>query len=120
MATSHLYVGIDLGGPNLKAALVDTETGEVAPPLSVSTRGREGHGAVIAQMAGLVTEVIAAGRRERAEGGGIRGGVRGLWDPDRGLTVFLPTLPGQWRGVAVRETLERQTGLPVALLNDAR
>src|SRR4029453_1607270 len=120
MASSHLFVGIDLGGTNLKAPLVDPETGEVAPPLSVPTRGRDGHEAVVAQMAGLVAEVIAAGRRERAEVGGIGVGVPGLLDLDRGLTVFLPNLPGQGRGVPVRELLERQTGLPVALLNDAR
>lgn len=117
MAQPHLFVGIDLGGTNLKAALVDTETGEVGPTVSVPTRARAGHDAVIAQMAGLVAEAIG---RARSEVGGIGVGVPGLLDLERGLTLFLPNLPGQWRGVPLRDALERLTGLPVALLNDAR
>ena len=105
-------------GRNLKAALVDTEAGEVGPTVSVPTRARAGHDAVIAQMAGLVGEVIAAGGP--AEVGGVGVGVPGLLDLERGLTRFMPNFPGQWRGVPVRDALERATGLPVALLNDAR
>ena len=118
MPQPHLFVGIDLGGTNLKAALVDTEAGEVGPTVSVPTRARAGHDAVIAQMAGLVGEVIAAGGP--AEVGGVGVGVPGLLDLERGLTHFMPNFPGQWRGVPVRDALERATGLPVALLNDAR
>src|SRR5262249_56740253 len=44
----------------------------------------------------------------------------GALDLDRGMTIFLPNLPGNWRNVMVRDQLTRLTGLPVAILNDAR
>ena len=47
-------------------------------------------------------------------------GMPGLVDRERGLTLFLPNLPTQWRGVAVRDVLTARLGCPVYLLNDVR
>ena len=47
-------------------------------------------------------------------------GVPGLVDRDQGITLFLPNLPTQWRGVAVARMLGDCIGYPVYLLNDAR
>ncbi len=52
--------------------------------------------------------------------GGIGIGLPGLLDLEQGTTVFLPNLPGQWPNIPVRSTISEQTGLPVAILNDAR
>src|SRR5262249_61094855 len=52
--------------------------------------------------------------------GGIGIGIPGALDLDHGMTIFLPNLPGNWRNVPVRDQLAQLTGLPVAILNDAR
>jgi glucokinase len=120
MSHQHLFVGIDLGGTNIKAAVVNTENGELSGARSAPTQAREGHEAVIAGMAKLVSEGIAESGADKSAIGGIGIGVPGLLDLERGVTLFLPNLPGQWRQVPVCASLSKLTGLQVALLNDAR
>ena len=120
MSNKNLFIGIDLGGTNIKAALVNTDTGEIAAEHSTPTRSREGHDAVIAQMAVLAEEIVVASKRSKNEVGGIGVGIPGALDLERGMTIFLPNLPGNWRNVMVSDQLVSLTGIPVAILNDAR
>src|SRR5262249_31111361 len=112
MPNEKLFIGIDLGGTNIKAALVNTETRETGATRSTPTHSREGHDAVIAQMAALADEIIIASKMSKADVGGIGIGIPGALDLDRGMTIFLPNLPGNWRNVTVRDQLAHQTGLP--------
>lgn len=120
MTTKPLLIGIDLGGTNIKAALVNTDSGEISGMTSTPTQAQEGHDAVIARMAELAHEVISASGQQKANIGGIGLGIPGLLDLEHGLTLFLPNLPGQWRSVPVRAELAQASGLPVAIINDAR
>lgn len=114
------YIGCDLGGTNLRAAVVDVDTGEVLNQTSIPTLAREGHEAVMERMAGLFFQVIQAAGVRKDEIGGIGIGAPGVLDLDKGETVFLPNLPGTWPRVPLGATIERLTGLPTALLNDVR
>ncbi len=114
------FIGCDLGGTNLRAAMVDVDTGRVLCQNSVPTLAREGHDAVMARMAELFTALIADAGLTRAEIGGIGIGVPGVLDLDKGETLFLPNLAGTWPHVPLRETLQKKMELPVALLNDVR
>ncbi len=114
------YIGCDLGGTNLRAALVDVETGEVLFQQSVPTLAREGHDAIMQRMAGLFLNMIKAAGLEPGDVGGIGIGVPGVLDLEKGETLFLPNLPGTWPHVPLRDVLQQATGLPVALLNDVR
>lgn len=114
------YIGCDLGGTNLRAAIVDVETGMVLHQLSVPTLAREGHEPVMQRMADLCLRVIQTAGMHRDEIGGIGIGVPGVLDLEAGETLFLPNLPGTWPRVPLQATLARLTGLPVALLNDVR
>lgn len=114
------YIGCDLGGTNLRAALVDTQTGEVNHMISVPTLAREGHDAVMARMAELFMRVIIESGMPKESIGGIGVGVPGVLDLEQGVVLFLPNLPGTWPGVPLVDTLQNLTGLPVYLLNDAR
>lgn len=114
------FIGCDLGGTNLRAAVVDVETGQVLHLMSIPTLAREGHEAVMDRMAGLFLQVIQAAGLEKGEIGGIGIGVPGVLDLEKGETLFLPNLPGTWPRVPLRDTIARLTGLPVALLNDVR
>jgi glucokinase len=115
-----LFIGCDLGGTNLRAAMVDVETGNVIHLLSVPTLAREGHDAVMQRMADLFLQVINASGLKKEDVGGIGIGVPGVYNPDNGETLFLPNLPGTWPHVPLAATIFNLTDLPVAILNDVR
>jgi glucokinase len=114
------YIGCDLGGTNLRAAIVDVENGAVLTQKSIPTLAREGHDAVMQRMADLILQVIQSAGMEKAAIGGIGIGVPGVLDLEKGETLFLPNLSGTWPHVPLRDTIARLTGIPVALLNDVR
>jgi len=114
------YIGCDLGGTNLRAAVVDVESGDVIHLMSIPTLAREGHAAVMERMADLFLKVSRAAGLEKDEVGGIGIGAPGVLDLEKGETLFLPNLPGTWPHVPLRDTITRLTGLPTALLNDVR
>lgn len=111
-----LWVGLDLGGTNIKAVLAD-DAGRVLARETTGTRAEEGPGAVLGRMAALARSV--------ADGADASGCVRGLGvgspgplDSTRGVVVHTPNLPG-WRDVAVADSLSKATGWPTVLEGDA-
>lgn len=114
------FVGVDLGGTHLRAAVINPKTGEVITLKQAPTMAREGHEAVIGHMAGLIDDAIESAGLSRSDVGGIGIGVPGVLDMDRGMVLFLPNLPGNWLNVPLRQAIEDDTGLPTYLINDAR
>lgn len=114
------YIGCDLGGTNLRAAIVDVEIGAVLHQMSVPTLAREGQDAVMKRMADLFLQVIQSANIDKKDIGGIGIGVPGVLDLEHGETLFLPNLPGTWPHVPLRDTITKLTGLPTSLLNDVR
>lgn len=113
-------IGCDLGGTNLRAAIVDAESGAVVQQLSIPTLAREGHDAVMARMAGLFEELIQSAGIPKDQVAGIGIGVPGVLDLEKGETLFLPNLPGTWVHVPLAATIQRLTGIRTSLLNDVR
>jgi len=113
-------VGVDLGGTNIKAGIVDVESGKVLSARSVPTLAHEGPDAVIGRIAALIEDAIAGHELAKAPVGGVGVTAPGMLDLDRGTTVFLPNLPGNWPGVPLRDGLQARIGLPVFMLNDGR
>jgi glucokinase len=113
-------IGCDLGGTNLRAAIVDVETGAVLRQSSLPTLAREGPDAVMIRMASLIDQVCQSGGLEKRDISGIGIGVPGVLDLERGETLFLPNLPGTWPHIPLRDTIANLTGLPTAILNDVR
>ncbi len=114
------YIGCDLGGTNVRAAVVDVETGAVEHATMIPTLAREGYMAVIQRMSGLILGVIEQSGLPKSEIGGIGIGVPGVLDVERGVVLFLPNLVGHWTDVPLSRLVSEQTGLPVKLINDAR
>ncbi len=113
-------IGVDLGGTNLRAAVINTDTGAFEHLTSVPTLAREGHAAVMDHMARLIEQVIADSGLRKSDIGGVGIGVPGVLDLEHGLTVFLPNLPGTWPNVPLRDTIADRVQLPAFLINDAR
>ena len=114
------YIGCDLGGTNLRAAIVDVETGAVVHQLSIPTKARLGHDVIMQNMADLFFRLIQSAEMKKEDIGGIGIGVPGVLDLEKGETLFLPNLPGTWPHVPLSNTINTLTGLPTNLLNDVR
>jgi len=114
------YIGCDLGGTNLRAAIVDVENASVLYQMNIPTLAREGHDAVMRRMGDLFLQVIEKAGLKKEEIGGVGIGVPGVLDLEKGETLFLPNLPGTWPHVPLRDTITQLTGLPTSILNDVR
>jgi glucokinase len=114
------YIGCDLGGTNLRAAIVDVESGTVLHQMNIATVAREGHDAVMKRMADLFLQIIQNAGMQKEDIGGIGIGVPGVLDLEKGEVLFLPNLPGTWPHIPLQATIEKLTSLPTRLLNDVR
>ncbi len=113
------YLGLDLGGTNVKAAVIDVQPGMIPIVRATETRptgADRGPSAVAEGMIALGAEIA------RAHGpfAGVGIGVPGLFDFDSGEIVFFTNLPGAWEGFPLRATIAEGLGLPATLINDAR
>ena len=87
-----MYIGIDLGGTNIAAGLVD-KNGKIVHKDSVKTNASRPYGEIIRDMAELSKKVaIDAGYAiDAVEWVGI--GSPGTCDPDNGVLVYANKLP---------------------------
>ena len=114
---AKLFVGVDLGGTNIKVGLV-TQDGEVKSNLSAPTEADLGpdhviHGIcqavrLLCQEAGVSLDEVAC----------IGIGAPGPLDHDTGVIIFAPNLPG-WRDIPLRESVCKELRRPVVVENDA-
>jgi len=119
-ATRHL--GLDLGGTNLKWAVVEHGGGawSVVDRDSVPTRVVADPDAVPAAVTAQLAEVALEAIGRCGPVGSIGIGVPGLYDPETGRTRFLVNVPGPWQGHAVAGPVSAAVGVPAFLINDAR
>jgi glucokinase len=114
------YIGCDLGGTNMRAGIVDTETGQVTNLISVPTLARDGQDSVMHRMADLFLKVIETSSLKISDIGGVGIGAPGMIDIEKGETVFLPNLHGTWKNAPLATKILEYTGLSTYLLNDVR
>jgi glucokinase len=114
------YIGVDLGGTNLRAAIIDTDTGQIYHPRKCPTLAADGQESVIRRIVELINELTQANDVPDYPIQGVGIGVPGTPDIDSGIIQFLPNLPGQWLNVPLQRIIEKQVQLPVALINDVR
>jgi glucokinase len=105
-------IGIDLGGTELRAAVVSAD-GRVLAHARTETAAMDGPDAVIGQMAALVGQIRGA---HHILGVGI--GSPGPLDAAAGRVVHAPTLRG-WNDVPLATLAAERLGLPVRIDNDA-
>ena len=114
------YIGVDLGGTNLRAAIADTDTGQIFHQRKCPTLAAEGQESVIQRIVELIRDLTQESGVHHYDIKGVGIGVPGTPDLDTGVIKFLPNLPGQWLNVPLQAILEEQVQLPIALLNDVR
>ncbi len=110
----RLAIGIDLGGTQVRAALVDI-TGKIHARAATATDVAGGPVQIVAQIKRLVDEICPIGHLAHVAGVGVS--APGPLDSDLGLILEIPTLAG-WHNVPLRSILAEKLGLPIILEND--
>jgi glucokinase len=108
-------VAVDLGGTQLRAAVVDGG-GRVIASASTATDAKGGPARVVEQIAALVGQVRGATPQYAVAGLGIC--AAGPLDPTAGVVIAPPTLAG-WHDVPLVAVLRERLGFEVRLENDA-
>lgn len=125
---SSYAVGIDLGGTNIKAGLVD-KNGKIQSRLSIKTNYNADPLIISNQIFELIEEIINSANSTTAETGaglkpapvsiaGIGLGSPGLIDKKGETIIFSPNLP-KWRNIPVKRMLTERFSMPCVLENDA-
>jgi len=110
------YVGIDLGGTNIKAGVVTSE-GAILNKKSIKTNVNRPMEEIVSDMGRLATEVIAEAGLAKTDVTAIGIGSPGTPDNKTGYLVYANNLP--FNMTPMRKIIRRIIDLPVYIDNDA-
>lgn len=105
-------IAIDLGGTNIKAAVVDQKLG-ILEQISTPTHADLGRDHLLDRIAGTISELI---QKEGAIGIGM--GLPGMINSEQTIVYQAPNLAG-WENVNAAEEISKRTGLRCRIENDA-
>lgn len=112
---ARLALGVDLGGTNVRAAVVDTDTGEIVSAHKEPLRDRA-PGAVVEVIRHAIAQASAAASLPPGPPGPVGVGVAGQCLGATGLVMNAPNLG--WRDVAFGGLLSAALGARVKVAND--
>lgn len=104
-----MKIGIDLGGTNIRIALVDK--GQIIKKVSQACKSQESEDVVVNQIKELIKEMLTP------EVTGIGIGVPSVVDPAKGIVYNAANIPS-WKEVHLKTILEKEFNIPVKLNND--
>ena len=111
-------IGIDVGGTNIKIALVD-DKGHIIYSNSIPTRAEMGYEYTINNMKESIHELIKENNIDPKTIEGIGFGFPGQIDCQKGIVKLAPNIPG-WVDVPIAEIMEKEFGIPTRVDNDVR
>ncbi|NTV53045.1 MAG: ROK family protein [Candidatus Firestonebacteria bacterium] len=111
------YLGIDLGGSNISAALMDSH-GRMRQLKKIKTLAHEGKAQVISRLVELARAVPQEANLKTQNLRAIGLGVPGIIDVPNGVVLYSPNLPG-WTRVPIRRALQTALKKPIMIDNDA-
>ena len=111
-------IGIDLGGTNLKVALLDLNY-HIKDKEILGTRSFMEKNHLISGIVHAVNRFIKYNNLSKAQVLGVGLGLPGPIDAKNGIVHFFPNIPG-WKEVKLRDILKKKLGLAVLLDNDAK
>lgn len=110
-------IGIDLGGTNIKAAIVDTEN-HILAKSSCTTGAQRSWQAVASDMIALARTLMDQNGLSSSDCVGVGVGCPGTIDAAAGRVVYSNNLK-DWQDVPLAEFISEALGLPVKISNDA-
>jgi glucokinase len=116
-AQSPCFVGVDVGGTNIKLGLVDN-LGRTIARQTIATQQQDGPQAAVERMAAAVRQIVqqAGGSLDDIPAVGLA--TPGTMDIPAGMLLQPHNLPAWW-GFPIREKLSAACGRPVVFANDA-
>src|SRR5262245_32038444 len=117
MSSSPLYVGLDVGGTNMKAGVVD-DTGRVLSSISLPTEAHRGQEFGLERMCETIRQAVAAAGLRPDQVAAIGVATPGTMDIPAGVILDPPNLK-PWRNVPVRQHVHDVFKVPVAFQTDA-
>lgn len=116
-ARRPLWLGVDVGGTNIKWGLVD-DGGRVLVRDHLPTQADRPPAVAIQRVVAAIDAGLAAVSLRRADVSGLGLATPGTMDIPGGMILEPPNLPG-WRHFPIRDALAAASGLRVAFANDA-
>ena len=114
---SSVIIGVDLGGTNVKAAIV-TEDKQVVAKDSRPTQASDGPVAIMDLMAQCVRDLMRENGLEMRQALAAGFGAPGPMNWQTGIVYSPPNLPG-WKDVPLADEMQKRLGLPCYVDNDA-
>lgn len=116
-AEPKTYIGVDVGGTNIKSVVL-TIVGGVPAVTRQSECRTVGSSAtaILHQVASIALDLD----RDAGPACGLGFSLPGAVDRKAGTAGVMPNLPGSWHGLSVRSIVEDLAGLTTSVVNDAR
>lgn len=114
----RFIAAIDLGGTNLKIALLDLKYRIKYKEVLNTQRFTRKEG-LISAIVDSVHKILKDNKLNRTNLLGVGLGLPGPIDYERGIVHFFPNIPG-WKEVKLKSILEKRLRLPVFVDNDAK
>jgi len=111
-------IGIDLGGTNLKVAVLDLKY-KIIDKETLSTQKFGKKEDLISAICYSVNKIIEKNKLKKRDILGVGLGLPGPIDQESGIVHFFPNIAG-WKEVNLKSILEKRLGLSVFLDNDAK
>lgn len=111
-------IGIDVGGTNVKIALVN-EKGGIVYSNSIPTRAEMGYEYTVNSMKEAIKELLKETNTSAKDVEGMGFGFPGQIDCKKGVVRLAPNIPG-WVDVPIAEIMEKEFGIPTRVDNDVR
>ncbi|HYA85859.1 MAG TPA: ROK family protein [Nitrospirota bacterium] len=114
---SRVVIGVDLGGTNLRTALITSE-GDILDKRKEATHASDGWGKIVKRLVQNIErqQEIAAQKGIAVAAVGV--GSPGVIQVDKGIVVKSPNFP-DWNNLPLKDELEKVLRLPVMIENDA-
>jgi glucokinase len=116
-ATRPFFLGVDLGGTNIKAGVVD-DHGRPLSRESIPTEAERGPEHGVARICQVARQAMAEARVDVSDIVGVGVGSPGSMDLIAQILIAPHNLPG-WRNVPLATLVGEKLGLPAVLQNDA-
>ena len=116
-AKPPLFVGVDVGGTNVKIGLVD-DAGRSLAFVSIPTQSDRGPDDAVQRMAQAIDSMLATAGVDRREVSRVGLATPGSMDIAAGMLLEPHNLPG-WFNYPIRDSLAKASQFPVTFVNDA-
>ncbi len=115
---TRLNIGVDLGGTDIKIAVIDT-SGTVLCSDCTPTEAHRGYGHTINNIIKAIKNILQNNNLDISQIDSVGVGCPGMVDPETGLVKFLPNIPG-WINIELANIIEKELELKAAIDNDVR